>query len=459
MALRTPMKNKNLAIVFLLMFSVIISACGQTPAAPTEAPAATEANTGAPATATIEAATATSEPVDLTISPETLSQVRLLWNVNYPGDFESSSCLTIERACPLTTNITDYAFSPDGDTLAVGVCLGMRTEDRTRSGDVYGCTAEHAIVLYDSKTGEERGWLIPASLALSLAYHPDGSILAAGLANGDIELWDVSSSELSSTLTVGGNPAGVYRVGFTPDGNTLVSGANFQLQLWDWQAAEPLSLIDRVYGFGISPDSKSLVTFVFGDTETVRVYDLADVNSSVEVALEGQFRPTVFHFNPRSGMMASAGMGIDAYLVNFWDLANRELVGSMAFDEVFDETGILYNLDSGGFTPDGYFLFTRSGELSAAEAQPDSTDLSEPLWECGFALLDVEANQVFTHSEPMMYSECEGPEYMYLIFGSKSQRLSPDGRFIVGEDGLGLLRVWGIDASLPAVPPACLGDC
>lgn len=451
------MKIKFLGII---VFGLILSACGQTQAPPTDA-ARTAASTDAPAPATIAAATATSEPpADLTISPETLSQLRLLWNVNFPGDFESSSCVSIYQPCPLRTNITEYAFSPDGNTLAVGVCLGMRTEDRSQTDvDIWGCTAEHAIVLYDSATGQERGRLTPAALALSLAYHPDGNILAAGLANGDIELRDVASGELSATLSSGQDPAGVYRLAFTPDGNRLIVGIPFHLDLWDWQAAELLNTIEQTYGFGISPDGGRLATFNFGGEEEISVYELAQLDSFVTVALEGQFRPTVFHFNPLNGMMASAGVGIDAYLVNFWDLANRELVGSMAFDEVFDETGILYNLDSGGFTPDGYFLFTRSGELSAAEAQPDATGLSEPLWECGFALLDVEANQVFAHSEPTMYSECEGPEYMYLIFGSKSQRLSPDGRFIVGEDGLGLLRVWGIDASLPAVPPTCFGDC
>ena len=104
-------------------------------------------------------------------------------------------------------------------------------------------------------------------------------------------------------------------------------------------------------------------------------------------------------------------------------------------------------------------MLNRVGELLAPEAQPEATGLDEILWECGFALADVEMNQVFYISHPMRYSECIGPEYMHFDFLIEPLILSPDGRFIAGENGSGSLRLWGIDPSLPAVEPACYGDC
>jgi len=122
--------------------------------------------------------------------------------------------------------------------------------------------------------------------------------------------------------------------------------------------------------------------------------------------------------------------------------------------------GVLYGLNSGGFTPDGYFLLTRYGKLSAPEAQPAATGLSEPLYACGFALADMESDQTF-FSPPMLYDECTGPKYMYDmgIREFTQQYLSPDGRFIAADDGFGNLRLWGIDSSLPVIPPQCSGEC
>jgi hypothetical protein len=122
--------------------------------------------------------------------------------------------------------------------------------------------------------------------------------------------------------------------------------------------------------------------------------------------------------------------------------------------------GVLYDLNSGGFTPDGYFLLTRVGQLTASEAQPAVTGLSAPLWACGFALADIEADRIF-FSPPMLYDACTGPEYLYDMAGRgiQPQILSPDGRFIAADDGFGNLRLWGIDSSLPAIPPGCSGEC
>jgi hypothetical protein len=226
-------------------------------------------------------------------------------------------------------------------------------------------------------------------------------------------------------------------------------------------------MIEPGFGFGVSPDGASLATLNFGvsagdDPAAVRVYDLTDLDSFSEFEINlDQPIPTVFHFSPDGGMIAGRPAGFDAYLVNFWDLASTDLLASWAYDQEYDETGMDLDLNSAGFTPEGYFLIMRYGELTTAEAQPEATGLEYALWQCGFALAAVEARQLFYHSLPMPLEECEGPEYLYLLFGmgGKPFVLSPDGRFIVAEDSLGSLRVWGIDSSLPAVPPECSGDC
>ena len=458
----------------LFVIGMIISACSPTgaePAAPADVAAADTASSEPEAAATeIPVAIETLEPTNLVIAPETLGQLRFFWNAEFPGEVSASDtnvgCSPALEPCPLQTNITDYAFSPDGNTLAVGVCEGTTTQDRSKEdSDFYSCSGGSAIILYDSITGEERGRLAPAALPLSLAFHPDGSILAAGLANSDIELWDLLNGEVSNTLSGTPRFVGINSLAFTPDGNLLIYDFvfTFRLSLWDWRSSEPPILIDRARGVGISPDSHSLVTTNFGtqagdEADAIRIYDLAQLDQFSEIPLDGQLPPYYFSFNPRNGWISGTEADFPA-VTNFWNPSTLDLVGSLDWDQEFDETGMLYDLNSGGFTPDGYFVLNRSGELLAPEAQPEATGLDEILWECGFALADMESNQIFFTSHPMIYDECIGPENMYIIGGSEPLILSPDGRFIAGEDGLGSLRLWGIDASLPAVEPTCYGDC
>jgi hypothetical protein len=194
------------------------------------------------------------------------------------------------------------------------------------------------------------------------------------------------------------------------------------------------------------------------EADAVRIYDLEELDQFAEIPLDGELPPYYFSFNPHNGWI-SGTEAVFPSVTNFWNSSTLGLVASLDWDQEFDETGMLYDLNSGGFTPDGYFVLIRSGELLAPEAQPEATGLDEILWECGFALADVQANQIFYNSHPMLYDDCVGPENMYIIGGSEPLILSPDGRFIAGEDGFGSLRLWGIDASQPALAPECSGDC
>lgn len=423
-------------------------------AASTSAPPATVPATVPPAI----------EPSSPPITPATLGQLRLRWTVAFPGDINlDPSCDPKAQECHFYTSITDYAFSRDGNMMAVAVCLGMRTWDESQSNqDRFGCTGESAIILYDSATGEERMRLAPAASPLSLAFHPEGTVLAAGLANGDVELWDLSSSERSGVLSGGPEHVGAYQpLAFSPDGSLLIAGGGRQLQLWNWRSSALVTTIDRVIGIGLNQDSTRLVTLHLANyPDSVRVYDLADTSQFSEIPLAGQYAPTEFSFNPLNGWLSTVEVGSNSYLANFWSPENSSVPVTLDFKREWEQAGVLYDLNSGGFTPGGYFLLTRYGQLTAPEAQPEATGLSETLWACGFALAEIEADRVY-FSPPMLYDECAGPQYMYSMGGRivQPQILSMDGRFIAADDGFGNLRLWWIDASLPARPPECSGQC
>ena len=468
----------QILIASFILLSLIISACS--PAAPTasaETAANTEAVEAVQETATAEpTATETAEPANLVIGLNTLGQLRLLWNAEFPGDPDAEyGCeWALPEPCTYKSSITDYVFSADSDTLAVGVCLGIRTVDRSKKDiDIWGCTSENAIILYDSASGEELGRLTPAALPLSLAFHPGGTILAVGLVNSDIEIWDLASGELITTLPGIEKHTGAFPLAFVLDGSQLLTGSGpgqvtisangsrslvgGSISVWDWQSSEIRKTIDGVSGISITPDGGSFVTHTVNNpdgilSDTVRVYDLNNLENFTEFLPEGQIQPSNIYINPRNGWIATVESGFDAILANFWDPQNYELAGSFGFDEGFDERGFLYDLKSGGFTSDGYFLLGQEGP----SAGPVTDANGEELEECSFALADIQANQIYFVSNPMTAEECNAN---YVYAGTRTLVLSPDGRFIAGESGDGVLKLWGIDASLPAVEPACYGDC
>ncbi len=468
----------QLALSLLLLFA---AACAQpeAPADPAQPAATTVAvSTNTPPGTTIPpTATATVEPANLVIGPETLGQVRLLWSMPGPTDNNPTfDCRPAVQACTLRTNTGGFAFSPDGSVLAVGICLGVRIWEQTVAGlEDHRCTAESAIILYDSTTGEERTRFAAATIPLSLAFHPDGTILAAGLSNNNVELWDLESGEVAATLQTGGKYFGVPTLAFTPDGSLLILSIGGGMQIWDWSSAKRLESILAVDGFGgISADSRQLTVLHYdsiGVPEEIHVYDLADPDNFSEFSMAGHPHPRLFYFNPVNGWLGFTGNKGNAFLVNFWDPATETLVASLQFDRDVVQTGVHYGLNNGGFTPDGYFLITRSGSLWERETPPPDGILEDRAEACGFALFDAQANQIFhlpvlesvdaeVEGQKFRLSKCYTPEYMYPSgLNEEARILSPDGSFIAGQDVDGNFYVWGVDPSQPVIPPECFGDC
>lgn len=74
-----------------------------------------------------------------------------------------------------------------------------------------------------------------ASHAWSASFNPDGSRLAVGRANGDVEVWDTLTGRLYCSLHV--LRSAVYDVCFSPDGSRLTAGGYHMGQVYQWVAS------------------------------------------------------------------------------------------------------------------------------------------------------------------------------------------------------------------------------
>ncbi len=79
---------------------------------------------------------------------------------------------------------------------------------------------------------------------MSVAFAPDGRMLASGSNDSTIKLWDVASGREVRTLS--GHTSDVWSVAFSPDGRTLASGSRDKtIKLWDVASGQLIRSLER----------------------------------------------------------------------------------------------------------------------------------------------------------------------------------------------------------------------
>ncbi|PMB28031.1 hypothetical protein CEN47_14560, partial [Fischerella thermalis CCMEE 5319] len=199
--------------------------------------------------------------------------------------------------------IMSVAFSPDGKLLAAGDSNGEIHLWQVADGQQLLILRGHA------------NWVV------SLAFSPDSRTLASGSSDCTVKLWDVATGGCLHSLREHGNE--VWSVAFSPEGDKLVSGCDDQLiRLWSVRTGECLKIFQGhtnwVLSVTFSLDGQMLVSG--SDDNTIRLWD---VNSGECLKIFQGHSDGIrsISLSPDGQMLASSS---DDQTIRLWNLSTGE---------------------------------------------------------------------------------------------------------------------------------------
>lgn len=323
-----------------------------------------------------------------------------------------------------------------GPTLLVLACLAATEPEPAQRTDFYSDPLPAGALV---RCGTIR--LRHPDHVYTVAFAPDGKLMATGGGDHVIRLWDTATGQLRRRLT--GHEKGMHAVAFAPDDKTLVSGGNDKtVQLWDVATGEERQVLNGFEGetrsLAISPDGKLIAS---GHEQTIRIWDAA--SGKVLRKLHGHRHSIESLAFARDGkLLASGEYG-----------GHIRLHDPATGKELAELNGHEKDVYSVAFASDGMTLATGGGDMR--------------LWDVATR---QERRVVLTGFGGTVYSITFAPDGRTLAVGSDEQVIrlietttgrvrislsghaakvhavafSPDGRLVASGGADGSLRIWDL---------------
>ena len=180
------------------------------------------------------------------------------------------SLVSISQLCQISGHsqpVLSLAFSPDGQILA------STAKDKT-------------IKLWSVAEGAEIATLTGHKLAPNaVVFSPDGQILASGGADKTIKLWNVASQE--ETASFAAHKLAINALAFSPDGQILASGSRDKtIKLWNLASKEETATLSGhkqgISAIGFSPDGQTIASA--GADQTIKLWNKKTQSEIVAIA-------------------------------------------------------------------------------------------------------------------------------------------------------------------------------
>ena len=298
-----------------------------------------------------------------------------------------------------------FAFSPDGNTIGVGIRVKKKNASES---------SRFSVKMWDATTGEERTMRLGHLHTIrSIAFSPDGNYIAStGGFNNTARLWNAQTGKNIPIRRM--YPKGVNLVVPSSDGLTFATvGSDNAAYLWDGKTGDhKLTLTGhtkQVSCVTYSPDSKTIATGSYDGT--IRLSDATTGTHKTTLAFAAGGVRSLIYSPDGNTIVCGSGNGN----VQLWDTQTMKLKSILA--------GHTARVKSVAYAPNGNTIATAS------------SDRTVRLW-------DVATGK----------SKATLTEYMRI----NTAAYSPDGKTIVTGNQDGKVHFW--DASTAALQNTFTGD-
>ena len=238
-------------------------------------------------------------------------------------------------------DIISVAFSPNGQLLASG-----SWDDTIKLWQVHNRGAQ----LLKTLTGHKNP-------VLSVAFSPNGQLLASGSLDKTIKLWQVQDGGAQLLKTLTGHKADVNSVAFSPNGQLLASGSyDDTIKLWQVQdgGAQLLKTLTGhkrwVNSVAFSPNGQLLASGSADDT--LKLWQVQDGGAQLLKTLTGhEYSVFSVAFSPNGQLLAS---GSADKTLKLWQVQDG---GAQLLKTL---TGHKADVNSVAFSPNGQLLASGS---------------------------------------------------------------------------------------------------
>ena len=316
--------------------------------------------------------------------------------------------------------MVSVAFSPDGKMLA--------------GGDLDG-----VIWLWNIGTGERKHILTPHNVVEEVMFSPDGRTIVSS-DDKDTQLWDIATGELKARLE---ETTGTNNIVFNSDGTILYGASRNELRLWDPDTGK----IKLRLGISNSSHSRPLSVFL-PDGQTIATAGRNDCTVQLWDPQTGQSKNTLPIGDPKymKGIMVSDGVPKVVNYATRWVSSiafspdGRTLaVSSYGEIALWDpKTGQQQAVLTGEADSFYYLLFSPDGRTLAARSSTSLDETHIYLW--NIDTTDVR-NSELRHIIRDHYDEVS------------SIAFHPDGEILAGGYHLEKIKLW--DAANGQLKAAC----